>query len=195
MDDLSNFLPSNLLYTEEEMRRYKHGGFDPVSLDDTFKDGRYQVRHKLGWGGFSTVWLTRDPCVCLKSTILITSHPDHRKFRLKKWVSLKILGADIPKPSRELQILQDLRQKRAAHQIVQLLDSFVHQGPNGSNQCLIFELLGPSVDFIADDYHMDSDRLDPAIILRIVRQLLKAVASIHAAGYAHGGLFWQPLPI
>ena len=26
--------------------------------------------------------------------------------------------------------------------IVQLLDHFVHQGPNGTHQCLLFELLG-----------------------------------------------------
>jgi len=99
--------------------------------------------------------------------------------------------ADTPKPSRELQILQHLHQKRAARQIVQLLDYFVHHGPNGSHQCLVFELLGPSVDFVVGDYHMGGDHLEAATILRITRQLLKAIASIHAAGYAHGGLFWQ----
>jgi hypothetical protein len=31
-----------------------------VSLGNKFKDGRYQIYHKLGWGGFSTVWLARD---------------------------------------------------------------------------------------------------------------------------------------
>jgi hypothetical protein len=60
MDHLSSFHPSDLLYTQEEIRRYRSGGFHLVRLDDTFKDGRYQVRHKLGWGGFSTVWLARD---------------------------------------------------------------------------------------------------------------------------------------
>jgi len=42
------------------MSRYRPGGFHPVKLGDTFKDGRYKVYHKLGWGGFSTVWLARD---------------------------------------------------------------------------------------------------------------------------------------
>lgn len=32
----------------------------PVSLGDLFENGRYRVIHKLGWGGFATVWLARD---------------------------------------------------------------------------------------------------------------------------------------
>lgn len=27
---------------------------------EKFKDGRYTVLHKLGWGHFSTVWMVRD---------------------------------------------------------------------------------------------------------------------------------------
>lgn len=115
--------------------------------------------------------------------------PNNRKLRLKKWVSLKITIADTPTPSRELQILQRLRQKRATRYIVQLLDYFIHQGPNGYHQCLVFELLGPSVDTVVADYHIGGDHLEAPTILRITRQLLQAIASIHVAGYAHGGLF------
>jgi serine/threonine protein kinase len=117
--------------------------------------------------------------------------PDNRILRLKKWVSLKITMTDTPRPSRELQILQRLRQKRAARHIVQLLDCFIHQGPNGCHQCLVFELLGPSVDAVVADYHMGGDCLEAPTILRITRQLLQAIASMHAAGCAHGGLFWH----
>jgi hypothetical protein len=45
---------------EENMRRYSLGGFHPVSIGDSFKDGRYQVIRKLGFGIYSTVWLCRD---------------------------------------------------------------------------------------------------------------------------------------
>lgn len=58
--DLSLFNQSNLLYTEESLSRYQPGGYHPVSLGDTFENGRYSVGHKLGWGGFSTVWLAKD---------------------------------------------------------------------------------------------------------------------------------------
>jgi serine/threonine-protein kinase SRPK3 len=125
------------------------------------------------------------------SKLQISHHipPDNRKLRLKKWVSLKITMADTTRPCRELETLQRFRQRRAAHRIAQLLDCFIHQGPNGCHQCLVFELLGPSVDAVVADYHMGGDRLEPPTILRITRQLLQAIASIHAAGYAHGGLF------
>jgi serine/threonine-protein kinase SRPK3 len=40
--------------------RYEVGGYHPVLLGDTFKDGRYKVLHKLGSGGHSTVWAAKD---------------------------------------------------------------------------------------------------------------------------------------
>lgn len=58
--DKLSFIPHNLLYTEEPLEQYQYGGLHPVCLEDKFKDGRYQVRHKLGWGASSTVWLARD---------------------------------------------------------------------------------------------------------------------------------------
>lgn len=60
MADLSMYRPSDLLHTQEELSNYQPGGFHPVRLDDTFKDCRYKIRHKLGWGGYSTVWLAKD---------------------------------------------------------------------------------------------------------------------------------------
>lgn len=44
----------------EPLECYTPGGFHPVTLGDTFQNGRYIIRHKLGYGGFSTVWLARD---------------------------------------------------------------------------------------------------------------------------------------
>lgn len=36
------------------------GGYHRVRIGEKFKDGRYSVLHKLGWGHFSTVWMVRD---------------------------------------------------------------------------------------------------------------------------------------
>lgn len=60
MEDLSIYNDSDLLYNQEEMSKYRPGGFHPVCLGDTFKNGRYKIHHKLGWGGYSTVWLAKD---------------------------------------------------------------------------------------------------------------------------------------
>jgi serine/threonine-protein kinase SRPK3 len=36
------------------------GGYHPVYVGEKFKQGRYVVLKKLGWGHFSTVWLVLD---------------------------------------------------------------------------------------------------------------------------------------
>ena len=44
----------------EPLHRYQTGGYHPICLGDILKDGRYRILHKLGWGGYSTVWAARD---------------------------------------------------------------------------------------------------------------------------------------
>ncbi|PWY80089.1 kinase-like protein [Aspergillus eucalypticola CBS 122712] len=116
---------------QEKLSKYRPGGYHPVSLGDTFKDDRYQIHHKLGWGGFSTVWLAYDK-------------------EKNQWVSVKIMRAHTSQGSRglyNLQLLADRSQgKPSAKYIVSVFDSFTHQGPNGTHLCIVFELLGPSVN-------------------------------------------------
>ena len=53
----------NALYCDvdaESLDRYREGGYHPTHLGDTLKDGRYKILNKLGWGGYSTVWLAKD---------------------------------------------------------------------------------------------------------------------------------------
>lgn len=107
---------------------------------------------------------------------------------LEQWVSVKITIAQRITRSRELHSLRALAEHAkgdlGAENIVQLLDDFLHEGPNGCHQCLVFELLGPTVE-IVEYYHEDLDSED---ILKISTQLLQAVAFMHKAGYAHGGI-------
>lgn len=70
---------------------------------------------------------------------------------------------------------------------MELYDSFTHEGPNGVHQCLVFELLGPSVDRVLADYRESHDKLCTETIIRMSTQLLKAVKFIHGAGMCHGG--------
>ena len=111
-----------------------------------------------------------------------------------QWVSIKIMTAEATTYSPELGILQSLAKRcngsLNSKLIVQLLDEFTHQGPNGTHQCLVFELLGPTVDLVTRDYGDYNDpeqRLEPDIVMRISEQLLSAITFIHEAGYGHGG--------
>lgn len=49
-------------YTSEDegTQDYRRGGYHAVRIGDAFKNGRYVVQSKLGWGHFSTVWLAWD---------------------------------------------------------------------------------------------------------------------------------------
>lgn len=93
--------------------------------------------------------------------------------------------------SRELRILKCLERhsqgELSSNYVVQLLDAFTHEGPNGVHQCLVFELLGPSVDKVLSDYHESHDKLCSDTILRMSTQLLKDVKFIHSADVCHGG--------
>ncbi|RAH52858.1 kinase-like protein [Aspergillus piperis CBS 112811] len=173
MEDLSVYEQNNLLYSQEKLSKYRPGGYHPVSLGEIFKDGRYQIHHKLGWGGFSTVWLAHDK-------------------EKNQWVSVKIMRADTSQGSQELhnlQLLADPSQgKPSAKYIVSVLDSFTHQGPNGTHLCIVFELLGPSVSKVVDDYHSFGDDLEMDIILRMSEQLLEVISLIHEAGMGHGDI-------
>lgn len=55
---------------EESPADYNAGGYLPVKVKDSFKDGRYTVIRKLGWGHFSTVWVRT---VCNASFSLLIS--------------------------------------------------------------------------------------------------------------------------
>ena len=96
------------------------------------------------------------------------------------------------KGQAELHNLQSLGAHSAgslgAKYIVQLLDHFVHEGPNGSHQCLVLELLGPSINTVIQRYDGRKQQLAAKTILKMSKQLLQAVDFMHSTGFAHGGM-------
>ena len=54
--------------------------------------------------------------------------------------------------SQAFQELSNLQLLGWSKYIVRLLDSFVHHGPNVQHQCLVFELLGPTIDQVLERY-------------------------------------------
>ena len=60
MPEMEDLLPHSCSVDAEPLHRYRPGGHHPVHLGDKFKDDRYKIVYKLGWGGYSTVWLAKD---------------------------------------------------------------------------------------------------------------------------------------
>ncbi|KAJ7803789.1 kinase-like domain-containing protein [Mycena olivaceomarginata] len=157
----------------ENPGNYRPQGLHPVHLGDSFADGRYTVVHKLGHGMSSTIWLVHDA-------------------KTQSYASLKIIAACRPAPVTELAVLQHLEatfddEEEGSTHVMQMLDHFVHDGPNGRHQCIVGEVLGPSLASYIGPF-WDDDILPGNMVRRLVGQIALGVKYLHKRRVAHGDL-------
>lgn len=151
----------------EEIEDYRPGGLHPTHLGDLLEDGRYRIIHKLGNGGFGTVWLCRDNSA-------------------NKWRALKILRAeDSTEDCADLRICKmssemDSEKIHLCH-IAFPTDHFWLNGPNGRHLCVVMPLLGPNIVGAARKYDYQE-----APLKGICRQLISAMTFLHTNGVCHG---------
>lgn len=176
------FYPSQLDHVED-LEEYRPGGLHPVAVGDTFASGRYQVLHKLGFGGTSTIWLTRD------------QHPSARG----KLMTLKVMSAEqSTTPNNVLEMTIPRRLCEILHangtsvrpNIRVIEDSFMQEGPNGSHLCLVSEFAGPSVHSMLDcpGRVTGSRRLRSDLARNVAKQVAAVIQLMHSEGYVHGDL-------
>ncbi|KKZ67473.1 hypothetical protein EMCG_06849 [[Emmonsia] crescens] len=173
----------------EPLHRYRQGGYHPVILGEYLNAGRYKVLHKLGWGGYSTVWAARDQRLYKTVRLMLPV------CREEVYVAVKISVAerDQDGDTRELQTMKEL----ASHHFclkhtVHLLDDFDLKGPNGSHKCLVYELLGPNIpDTI--EAHFPDGRLPGKLAKAIAKQGLIGLDSLHQQNIGHGDLHTRNL--
>ncbi|KFZ05810.1 hypothetical protein V501_07999 [Pseudogymnoascus sp. VKM F-4519 (FW-2642)] len=168
-----------------EVMQYEEEYQKEVRKSRAQNSGRYSVHDKLGYGGYSTVWLARD-------------------LQEKQWVSIKIKKAhastDKLDDDPEIQVLRALEKyyvggpQDRPRSFVRLLAWFHHEGPNGTHNCLVTELLGPSISGILKVNKSAGGFLAPDTILRASRQLLEGIEFAHQAGFVHGVERLGPLP-
>ncbi|XP_042308779.1 SRSF protein kinase 2-like isoform X2 [Sceloporus undulatus] len=107
-------------------------GYYPVRKGETF-NGRYHVVQNLGCGYFSTVWLCQDvgkkKCVAVK---VPKGGEDFVEAALDEVLLLRCVNSK-------------RRKDRASEHVIRFLDDFKMIGENGFHVCLVFELLGPSL--------------------------------------------------
>ncbi|KAJ6558424.1 kinase-like domain-containing protein [Mycena vulgaris] len=163
----------------ESLNNYRPGGYHPVHLNDSFKAGRYTVVHKLGYGTFATVWLAKDAST-------------------GNYVSLKILASKASEwaghSSEEIEVVSRLQRDSADGRdedpkegkafVMQILDNFEHEGPNGVHQCIVAEVLGPSLAEDTEDLY--PSEIFPADIA--TRFAALGVKFLHNRGVVHADL-------
>ncbi|OTA67068.1 kinase-like protein, partial [Hypoxylon sp. EC38] len=149
---------------------YNLGGHHPVHLDDIL-DGRFEVVHKLGNGGFGIVWLCRD-------------------ITLGKWRAVKIMTADYSSRGVEERIFDHLRSQFTTtdldkHHITVPLEQFWLEGPNGRHLCLVMPILGMDIS----NWRLTLRNVHEQMVTdtkRICRQAIEALRFLHEQGICHG---------
>jgi serine/threonine-protein kinase SRPK3 len=118
---------------EEDSEDYCKGGYHPVQVGEEYKEGKYTIVRKLGWGHFSTVWLSRDNVTGKHVALKVVRSAAHYTETALDEIKLlkKVVDANPNHPGRK--------------HVVSLLDSFNHKGPNGVHVCMVFEVLGENL--------------------------------------------------
>lgn len=131
----------------------------------------------------------------LKTFLLLCSESRHSRH-----VALKIgRASDTEENGREPLIYQKLhgdgKTKETTSHVVQLLDQFIHAGPNGSHLCLVFEPMGSSLAHVFYDPPENFKRADryteilpPWATRRLLKQLVRGVHTLHAHQIVHSDL-------
>ncbi|OMJ08145.1 Protein kinase dsk1 [Smittium culicis] len=121
---------------EEDIEDYKIGGYHPVKIGERFKNNRYKVVRKLGWGHFSTVWLAYD-----------SSSDRHVALKIVKSAKRYYEAA-----TDEIKLCSRAATSSTSHTghkyIVLLLDNFEISGPNGIHIVMVFEVLGENLLYL-----------------------------------------------
>ncbi|KAK1589922.1 kinase domain-containing protein [Colletotrichum navitas] len=154
----------------EDFEEYRTGGYHPTTIGDTF-DNRYEVVHKLGFGGYSTIWLARDK-------------------HLQQYVSLKIMIADESSKSTEASILRKLRcggSHPGRRFVPHLLDDFSFSGPNGHHVCLVQKPIA-ACNITASKEDSVSLMFPVETARSIAAQIIMGVSYLHSRGVCHGDL-------
>ncbi|KIM47136.1 hypothetical protein M413DRAFT_23398 [Hebeloma cylindrosporum] len=111
----------------EDPECYIIGGFHPIILGDVLTahcpPRQYRILHKLGRGAYATVWLAE--------TLHLPS---------QRYVALKVCAANADS-EHELKIFRHIPHDDSPH-VIQLLDSFSVQGPNGSHAIFVHDVVG-----------------------------------------------------
>ncbi|KAI0120071.1 protein kinase [Nemania sp. FL0031] len=167
----------NYIHGVERLDKYKPGGYYPIMINDVLHN-RYRIVDKLGFGGYSTIWLARDD-------------------RLNHYVAIKvnISNPSLPNPQRESNVLRALSGLRLTtaqnapttinghDAIPRILDEFNIEGPNGTHICYT---VAPAQGNLQE---ASFSRLFPIKVARaLAAKLASAVSFVHSQGFVHGDI-------
>lgn len=148
-----------------------------MAIGDIFHH-RYTIIRKLGWGHFSTVWLSWDSQAHHYVALKIVKSAEHYTEAAEDEVLLLNAVSDVLK-KKEVPFGQEA--------VVRLLDHFTHAGPHGNHVCMVFEVLGENLLKLIRRF--DHRGLPLPVIKKIARRMLMGLDLLHRhAGVIHTDL-------
>ena len=181
----SKYTDSN--YSEDEgLEDYKIDGYHPVHVGEILLD-RYVIMQKLGYGHFSTAWLALDNNN--GNYVAIKVQKSDERYIQGAYDEIEILQA-LAKKNFDREWISSLREyykddeeklkelETVEHtQVVQLLNSFIHNGQNGKHFCMVFEVMGVTLLEIIKRYNYKGI---PLPLVRIItKQILIGLDFLH----------------
>merc|ERR1719474_1398155 len=154
---------------DSDSKAYGPGGYLRVRIGDKLHN-RYVIESKLGWGHFSTVWLSTD---------LLAPEKSPRRF-----VALKIQKSAphyLDAAKDEVQLLSAAKRKSESepeNYVVQMVDSFIVSASNGKHVVFVFEVLGPNLLSLIKAWNYRG--IPMAVVKKIARDVLLGLDHLHA---------------
>ncbi|KAE9367687.1 kinase-like protein [Stipitochalara longipes BDJ] len=155
VDDLEENAEPLILYFQQPF-------YYPIYIGNVLAQ-RYRIEHKLGHGGFSTVWMAHD---------IVT----------KKDVALKVSTLPRDAADPESTMHNEIRQRvQDTSKLLLSCGTFTLPSPNGHHRVLVFPLRGPNLHSCFASMSM-ADRMSAA------KQVLQALKCLHDANIVHRDL-------
>jgi len=168
---------------DEGIDDYRIGGYHPVHIGEVLQ-GRYVVIQKLGWGHFSTVWLCKDFKYDTYVAVKVQkSASNYMEAAYDEVEILQRVARSVDKPewveSMKEYFKDENRESftRDDCHVVQLLNSFIYQGPYGNHFCMVFEIMGVNLLEIIKRYDYKGIPMD--LCRRMAKQILIGLDYLH----------------
>ena len=136
-------------------------GIFKINQRETYLN-RYVIIQKLGWGHFSTVWLAKDLQYDTFVAIKVQKSAQHYleaaydEVEILQEVSKYINTKEWEKSIRAYYKDDPVYIKNVTTDnthVVQMLNSFIHNGPNGKHFSMVFEIMGVTLLEIIKRYN------------------------------------------
>ena len=145
-------------------------GYFPAQLGQTFKHNTWTITRKLGWGPRSSTWLVVD------------KDDQHRALKI-----LTAAASADPNSKREPDFLFSFEQGFSSG-LPDLLETFEEKDESGrTHLCLLFRLLGTSVEDLRQGNVYDGQNLPVHIVQKIIGDISGRLVCLATRNIIHGG--------